>query len=440
MVPQWIIEKKRDGGELSAEEIRDFIAGFTDGSIPDYQMAALAMAIYLRGMTPRETADLTLAMMHSGDVFDTSSVALPKSDKHSTGGIGDKVSLILAPLAACCGVAVPMVSGRGLGITGGTLDKLESIRGFNVRLPEAEFLAVLRRHGCAMIGQTDRLAPADRNLYALRDVTATVPSIPLITASIMCKKLAEGIDALVLDVKWGRGAFMQTLDQARALARSMVAVGKAMGKKVTALLTPMNQPLGRACGNALEVAESVDCLRGRGPADLMEVTLALTAEMLVLPGVEPDTASALRRLHAALDSGEAFRRFRDMTATQGGDVTMLDDPAKLPQASIQRPFPAPSSGFVTRADADALGRGILLLGGGRMKTTDTIEPSVGISALAKQGENVEKGAPLMIIHAADETRFNAAMDWFGKAFTIGSAAPLPEPAVTERIGMEDVPA
>lgn len=438
MVPQWIIEKKRDGGELAAEDIRAFIAGFTDGSIPDYQMAALAMAVYLRGMTPRETADLTLAMMNSGDVVDTSSITLPKSDKHSTGGIGDKVSLILAPLAACCGVAVPMVSGRGLGITGGTLDKLESIRGFNVRLSEPEFLGVLHRHGCAMIGQTDRLAPADRKLYALRDVTATVPSIPLITASIMCKKLAEGIDALVLDVKWGRGAFMQTLDQARALARSMVAVGKAMGKKITALLTPMNQPLGRACGNALEVAESVECLHGRGPADLMEVTMALTAEMLVLPGVEPDSAAARRRLQAALDSGDAFRRFRAMTASQGGDTAMLDDPSLLPQAPIRRPFPSPAAGFVQKADADALGRGILLLGGGRMKTTDAIDPSVGVSALVKQGERVEKGAPLMMIHAEDPQRLGAAMEWFEKAFAIAPEPPPVEAAVTERIGMEDV--
>ena len=439
MVPQWIIEKKRDGGELTTEDIRSFVMGFTDGSIPDYQMAAMAMAIYLKGMTARETADLTLAMMESGDVLDTSTIALPKSDKHSTGGIGDKVSLILAPLAASCGVAVPMISGRGLGITGGTLDKLESIRGFNVRLPEEKFLDVLRRHGCAMTGQTERLAPADRKLYALRDVTATVPSIPLITASIMCKKLAEGLDALVLDVKWGRGAFMKTLEQARELAHSMVAVGKAMGKKVTALLTPMNQPLGHTCGNALEVAESVECLHGRGPADLMEVTLALTAEMLVLSGVAPDTTKAIHRLKAALESGEAFRRFRAMTQDQGGDIHMVDDLSRLPQAAIVETLPSPASGFVHTVDADAIGRGILLLGGGRMKTTDTLDPAVGVSALVKQGDAIEKGTPMMRVHAPDKARLQAAMEWLGRATTISDYPPPPEPAITERIGVEDLP-
>ncbi|NCD22273.1 MAG: thymidine phosphorylase, partial [Spartobacteria bacterium] len=329
MVPQWIIEKKRDGHVLTAEEIRFFINGYTQGTIPDYQMSAMAMAIFLKGMTPEETAVLTDVMMHSGAMVDTSSITLPKVDKHSTGGIGDKVSLILAPLAACAGLAVPMISGRGLGITGGTLDKLESIPGFNVNLSEKLFIETIHKCGFSMIGQTGEIAPADKKLYALRDVTGTVASIPLITASIMCKKMAEGIDSLVLDVKWGTGAFMRTIEDATALAQSMVRVGKAMNKGMVALLTDMNQPLGRTAGNALEIIESMECLQGQyADEDLMNITMALTAEMLVLGKKAATTEEAVGILKKIIASGAAFAKFKEMAALHGADVSALDDLSK----------------------------------------------------------------------------------------------------------------
>ena len=328
-----MIEKKRDGGALSADEIRAFVAGYTAGTIPDYQMAALAMAIFFRGMTPDETAALTDAMMRSGDTLSFAGWPRPTADKHSTGGIGDKISLVLGPLAASAGLAVPMISGRGLGLTGGTLDKLEAIPGFNTRLSPDAFRAALSRAGCAIIGQTDRLAPADRKLYALRDVTGTVPSIPLITASILSKKLAEGAASLVLDVKCGCGAFMRTPEQARALADSLLRVGRALGRTMAALITDMEQPLGRTAGNALEVREAVDVLRGGGPADVRSLTLALTARMCLLAGVATDAAAAERDLAARLDDGRALAAFRDMVAAQGGDIRVADDPgAVLPTA------------------------------------------------------------------------------------------------------------
>ena len=355
MVPQWIIEKKRDGHVLTAEEIRFFINGYTKGTIPDYQMSAMAMAIFLKGMTPEEVAVLTDTMMHSGAMVDTSSIKLPKVDKHSTGGIGDKVSLILAPLAACAGLAVPMISGRGLGITGGTLDKLESIPRFNVNLSEKDFIATIHKCGFSMIGQTGEIAPADKKLYALRDVTGTVASIPLITASIMCKKMAEGIDSLVLDVKWGTGAFMRTVADATALAQSMVRVGKAMNKGMVALLTDMNQPLGRTAGNALEIIESMECLQGKyADEDLMNITLALTAEMLVLGKKAATVAEATGILKKIIASGAAFAKFKEMAALHGADVSALDDLSKLPKASIVKPFPAPAAGYLGVLPGDAL--------------------------------------------------------------------------------------
>jgi pyrimidine-nucleoside phosphorylase len=434
MVPQWIIEKKRDGLELDPSEIRDFIHDYTTGAIPDYQMAAMAMAIYFRGMTPVETAALTDAMMHSGAMVDTSSVPLPKVDKHSTGGIGDKVSLILAPLAAAAGLAVPMISGRGLGITGGTLDKLESIRGFNVNLTEAQFIDTLLKCGVAMIGQTGEIAPADKKLYALRDVTATVPSIPLITASIMCKKMAEGIDSLVLDVKCGSGAFMKTIDDARALARSMVRVGKAMDKNVVALVDDMNQPLGRTAGNALEVRESIECLRGlHAGEDLMDVTLALTAEMLVMAGKSPDPDAARATLLALIDSGAAFAKFREMAALQGADLAVIDDPSLLPTASIQRPYPSPSAGYLAGVDADSIGRAVLVLGGNRRKTDDVIDYAVGTADLAKIGDRVEPGTPLVTLHANSEEALQAALPYIEKAFTFSPDPVPPRPRILERI-------
>lgn len=433
MLPQWIIERKRDGHALSEEEIRFFINGYSRGEIPDYQMAALAMAIYFKGMTPKETAILTDAMMRSGDLVDTSSIPLPKADKHSTGGIGDKVSLVLAPLAACCGVAVPMISGRGLGITGGTLDKLESIPGYQTNLSDAEFLDVVRDVGCSIIGQTKQLAPADKKLYALRDVTGTVPSIPLITASIMCKKLAEGIDALVLDVKCGKGAFMKTRKEARELALSMVRVGKAMGKEMAALITDMNQPLGRTAGNALEVIESIETLKGNGPRDLTELTFALAEEMLILGKVEKSRAAARKRLKAAIADGSALRKFRHMVERHGGDVRAIDEPSRLPRARLVVPFPAPATGYVAQADAESIGRACVVLGAGRTKTDDAVDFAVGVSELRKIGEPVRKGEPLLIIHANDKSRLDQAWELLKPAFRISKTKPRPPKLILERL-------
>ncbi len=433
MVPQWLIEKKRDKRELSEGEIRDFINGYTTGEIPDYQMAAMTMAIYLNGMSFEETSFLTDAMMHSGKVIDTSHIKVPKSDKHSTGGIGDKVSLILAPLVACCGVAVPMISGRGLGITGGTLDKLESIPGYRVDLSEAEFLATLEEHHCSMIGQTHDIAPADKRWYALRDVTATVPSIPLITASIMCKKLAEGIDSLVLDVKWGKGAFMKTREKADHLARNMVEVGTRMGKKVNALITDMNQPLGRSAGNAVEVVEAVESLQGKGPDDLMQLTLYLSARMLILADRVNDTEEALEMLNGHIQSGEAFHKFKHMVASHGGDPNAIVDLSRLPEAESRHPLPAPTDGHVAEVDADLIGRGIQLLGAGRMKTEDTVDHAVGISQLVKVGERVTKGNAVLTIHANPASKLNEAQTLFEQAIVIVPEPVDPVPLINELI-------
>mgnify|MGYP003806085953 CR=1 FL=1 len=433
MMPQWIIEKKRDGRELNASEIEFFITGFARGEIPDYQMAALAMAIYLRGMTPDETALLTEAMLRSGDVLDTSALRRPKGDKHSTGGIGDKISLPLAPLLACGGMAVPMISGRGLGITGGTLDKLEAIPGYRTNLSEREFLGVVAEIGCSIVGQTDRLVPADRKLYALRDVTATVPSIPLITASIMSKKLAEGIDHLLLDVKFGSGAFMRTRDDARRLAESLARVGRAMGKNVRALLTDMNQPLGRAVGNALEVVESAEILYGRGPADTTELTLAFGAELLTMAGLAPDTAAARQTLGAAIESGAAIEKFREMIRRHGGDAEAVNDYNALPSAAIQRSLTAPCAGFVVGVDAERIGRACVLLGAGRRRTDDAVDPAVGLSELVKVGERVDKGGTLAVVHANDRGRLDEAQRLLVEAFTFGDAPPAPGPLIAERV-------
>ncbi len=432
MLPQWLIEKKRDGQALTADEIRGFIDGFTRGDIPDYQMSALAMAVFFRGMTPDETAALTQAMLESGDRLDTSSLAKPKVDKHSTGGIGDKISLPLAPVVAACGVAVPMISGRGLGITGGTLDKLDSISGYRTNLSTVEFLDVIRGCGCSIIGQTDRLAPADRKLYALRDVTGTVPSIPLITASILSKKLAEGLDGLVMDVKCGRGAFMRTREQARALAESLVRTGSAMGVRVTAWITSMDEPLGRTVGNALEVGEAIDVLRGRGPSDVVELTMALGAEMVRLGGLTHDAAEARRRCQAALDSGRALAIFRDMVRRQGGDPAVIDDPTRLPASRCRRELRAAAGGVVTDVDAECLGRACLVLGAGRSKTTDTVDPGAGISGLLKRGERVETGQPLGVLHASGEARLDEAEALLKTAFTIGTM-PGVAPLMLERV-------
>ena len=433
MLPQWIIEAKRDGHALTPGEIREFIAGFTAGTIPDYQMAALAMAIFFRGMTPDETAVLTDAMMRSGDLLDTSAIVAPKIDKHSTGGIGDKVSLVLAPLVACCGVAVPMISGRGLGITGGTLDKLEAIPGYRTRLSTREFLDVVARCGCAIIGQTDRLAPAAQKLYALRDVTGTVPSIPLITASIMSKKLAAGLDGLVLDVKCGRGAFMKERSAAVELAHSLVRVGRAMGKKMSAVLTAMDQPLGRTAGNALEIVETCEALQGRGPADLMEVTFKLGAKMLQLAGLANSCNEARQLLAAQLQSGAAWRKWLEMVRLHGGDCAALEDTARLPRASLIEPLPAPQSGYVAQADAELIGKACLLLGAGRTKTTDSVDHAVGVSGLVKIGEQVGRGQPLALLQANDAEKLTAARALLQSAFRLTTETVSAPPLIMEEM-------
>ena len=394
-----IIAAKRDGKTLSDAWIRWLIAAYVRDEVPDYQMAAFAMAVLLRGMTPRETAALTLAMRDSGqrahlDAKDPR----PKLDKHSTGGVGDKVSLILAPLLAACGARVPMISGRSLGHTGGTLDKLESIPGFSVDLPLHDFERAVDRDGLALIGQTDDLAPADRKLYALRDVTATVESIPLITASILSKKLTEDLDALVMDIKVGRGAFMKTVREARALAHSILRVGELAGLHAHAVLTRMDTPLGRAVGNALEVREAIEVLHGGGASDLVECTLVLGSEALRAGKLATSDAQARAQLTEALRSGRAAERFAAVIAAQGGDAKVLREPERLPQAPIRREVCAAEAGYVHSLDALGVGQLALTLGAGRVLAGDAVDPAVGVWLHKKPGERVKKGEPLAELH------------------------------------------
>ena len=431
--PQAIIARKRDGHALTPEEIAAFVSGVTRGDWADYQATALLMAIFLRGMTANETSCLTGAMMRSGAVADLSGIPGVKVDKHSTGGVGDKVSLILAPLVAACGVPVPMISGRGLGHTGGTLDKLESIPGFQVGLSLDAYAAQIRRIGVSMIGQTAEIAPADRKLYALRDVTATVESIPLICASIMSKKLAEGIDALVLDVTFGRGAFMKDKARAQELATAMVAIGQAMGKPTRALLTAMDQPLGRAVGNAVEVVESIEALKGRGPADLMEVTFALGVQMLLLGKAATRPSEARVRLENAIADGSALARFRDLVTAQGGDARVIDDYARLPRAPVIRELTAPASGYVIDVDPMAIAQAALLLGAGRANVSAGIDHAVGLTDLVKIGEIVPCGGRLCTIHAHDESMLAVALQLLQVAFAIGERPAAPPMLIDELI-------
>jgi pyrimidine-nucleoside phosphorylase len=429
-----LIHRKRDGETLPPEAIAALVDGFTRGDVPDYQMAAFCMAVFFRGMDEAETLALTRAMLHSGDVLDLSDIPGAKVDKHSTGGVGDKVSLPLAPLAAACGVKVPMISGRGLGHTGGTLDKLEAIPGFRVDLPVERFRELVASVGACLIGQTARLAPADRKLYALRDVTATVESIPLIAGSIMSKKLAEGIDGLVLDVKVGSGAFMKRRDDARALARTLAAIGRGMGKQVTALLTNMDQPLGRAVGNALEVVESVELLEGGGPADLRECTVELTAEMLLLAHVAADLPAARRAVEAAIADGRGLRKLEEIVEAQGGDPRALRDRARLPRAPRTLEVPAPADGVVTAIDAEAIGLAAVALGAGRARVEDRVDPAVGILVHRKLGDRVERGEPLATIHHGERgeapERVAARL---AAAWRIGREAAPPVPLLLERL-------
>jgi pyrimidine-nucleoside phosphorylase len=393
-----IIRAKRDGAPLPVPAIEAFVRGATDGSWPDYQIAALLMAIVLRGMTDEETAALTRAMAASGTRVDLSSIPGVKVGKHSTGGVGDKVSIVLAPLAAACGVVVPKMSGRGLGHTGGTLDKLESIPGFRTSLSLDEFRSALAEVGCAIIGQTADVAPADKQLYALRDVTGTIESLPLICASVMSKKIAEGSDALVLDVKCGRGAFMKTVDEAMTLARTLVAIGEASGLRTEALVTRMDAPLGSAVGNALEIRECVDLVRGSGSPDLVALIERLACRMLVLSGAAADEAAASARVRDALASGAAAGKLRAMIARQGGDASVVDAPERLPAARSRRPIRAPRSGFVTAIDAEGIGRAAVLLGAGRERKDDSIDPAAGVLVLKHPGEAVSAGEAVLELH------------------------------------------
>jgi pyrimidine-nucleoside phosphorylase len=429
-----IIAKKRDGGVLDAAEIASFVRGAADGSWADYQLTAMLMAIYLRGLNAAETRELTLAMLHSGTTLDLRGIPGRKVDKHSTGGVGDKISLHLAPMVAACGLTVPMISGRGLGHTGGTLDKLESIPGFGVTLPLARFRSQLEQIGLGIIGQTADLAPADGKLYALRDVSATVSSIPLICASILSKKLAEGIDVLVLDVKFGAGAFMPDLASARELAQLMVTVSNAAGVATCALLTDMNQPIGRAVGNALEMAESIACLQGRGPADTMELTYAVGEQMLVLGGRCPTPATARAELERVVRDGTAWGKFQAMVRAQGGSLEDVQHPERLPQAPVVEPFRSSSGGVVTAVAARLIAEVAHDLGAGRNRAGEPVNPAVGVSHLVKVGETVLPGGELCRVHAATAADARRAHQRLETACALGRAAPVAVPLVAERIG------
>jgi pyrimidine-nucleoside phosphorylase len=441
MLAHRLIERKRDGGRLENGEWRALVMAYAAGHVPDYQMSAFLMACFLKGLDRAETAALTDAMLNSGVRFELSSLGKPRLDKHSIGGVGDKVSLVLAPLVSTLGVAVPMVSGRGLGHTGGTLDKLESIPGFRTDLTLAEARQQLEEIGCALLGQTSEIAPADRKMYALRDATATVESIPLIASSIMSKKLAEDLTGLVIDIKRGSGAFLTSFEQEIALATEMIELGESHGCPVVALFTAMDRPLGRACGNALEVEEAIATLNGEGPEDLVEVTMALSAEMLVMAGVARDHDTARAALKDALLSGKAAEQFRRIIEKQGGNPEVLDDPSLLPQAAECELFTAQRAGFVQRVEPRAIGRGIIALGGGRTTMADTIDPAVGFVITAKPGDPVEAGEPLASVYARDRAGIERGRSTLRKAITIGDDAEPPLPLVSHRVttaGVEEL--
>ncbi|TCD16090.1 thymidine phosphorylase [Oricola cellulosilytica] len=436
MLPQETVRRKRDGETLSAEAIAEFVDGITDGSITDAQIAAFGMAVYFSGLSREETIALTLAMRDSGDVLSWQGIEHPVADKHSTGGVGDNVSLMLAPIAAACGLAVPMISGRGLGHTGGTLDKMEAIPGYTTQPDNALFRRVVDEVGCAIIGQTANLAPADKRFYGVRDVTATVESIPLITASILSKKLAAGLGSLVLDVKFGDGAFMTTYEKAKALAETLVDVADGAGTRTTALLTDMNQPLASAAGNAVEVRNAVQFLTGASRDSRLEtVTLALAADMLMVSGHETDHGAAHATVKAALDNGRAADLFARMVHELGGPADFIErHDSLLPQAPLNTPVAAASSGYVSAIEARDIGIAVVEMGGGRRTREDEIDHSVGLSALVPVGTSVGKGDPIAMIHARDETSSQAARNAVLRAYTISSEKPETRHPVAGRIG------
>ena len=428
-----LIRTKRDGGQLDRAAIDWFVHGVTSGELPDYQVSALLMAILLRGMTADETSVLTDAMVRSGVRVEYPGLAAVPVDKHSTGGVGDKTSIVLAPLAAACGAPVPMMSGRGLGHTGGTLDKLESIPGFRTALSLDELRDAIGRIGCALIGQTSDIAPADRKLYALRDVTGTVESIPLISSSIMSKKIAEGIGGLVLDVKSGDGAFMKTHDDARRLARSLVSIGEAAGVRTEALLTSMEAPLGREVGNANEIAECIATLEGHGPEDIETLSIELAARMVVFAGIATDSADAHARVQRALTSGAGLEKLKEIVANQGGDPRAIDDPSRLPSTPDRDTVAASRSGVVTALKAEAIGRAAVLLGAGRDRLDAQIDPGVGLTIAAPVGTTVTPGDAVIVIHHRGGRGLAEARRLLEAAITIGDALPSRRPLILERI-------
>ncbi len=429
-----LIEMKREGQTLPAEGIEWLIDAYTTDAVPDYQMAAMAMAIMFNGLEPDELAVWTAAMIASGDTLDFSDIPVPKIDKHSTGGVGDKISIPLAPLVAACGMAVPMMSGRGLGHTGGTLDKLESIPGFEPRIDQERFHEILAGHHLVLAGQSDTMVPADRKLYALRDATGTVSSIPLISSSIMSKKLSEGLDGLVLDVKTGSGAFMDELDEARELARTMVGIGANSGVETVALITSMEQPLGREVGNANEIEESVAVLRGEGPEDVTELTFALAEVMLELAGID----GGRDRLEKTIDSGAALQKLKDVAAAHGGDTSVLDDTSLLETAKHEAAITAPGDGFVTRCDALTIGLAATRLGAGREFKEDDVDHGVGITLRAKIGDRVEEGDPLAIVRFNDGAKWDSQNERLASAWSIEPDAPAPRDLVLERIDSSQI--
>jgi pyrimidine-nucleoside phosphorylase len=424
-----VIRKKRDGRKLDADEIKAVIAGYTKGEIPDYQMSALLMAVFLRGLDNEELSAWTQAMLHSGRVIDLSHIKAKKVDKHSTGGVGDKISIPLAPVVASLGVDVPMISGRGLGHTGGTLDKLESIPNFDVRLSPERFVEAIEKVGVAMIGQTEDLAPADKKIYALRDSTGTVESIPLISASIMSKKLCEGIQGLVLDVKVGSGAFMKTVKQAEALAKTMVGIGKSAGVRTVAVLTSMDEPLGWAVGNALEIEESIEILKGTGPKDTTALVEELGAWMLVLGGVALTKEEGKTMVRKAIKDGSGLRKFKEMVGFQGGDALVAEDLSRLPMAKYQHDFCATRKGYVSKIECEKVGLALCALGGGRKKKEDKIDPSVGFRVQKKMGSHCEEGEPLMTIYYNDEERLKECLALLRQSYVIGEKKPRKKPLI-----------
>ena len=442
MIVPRLIERKRDGGSVSADELRDFVFAYARNEVPDYQMAAFLMAVYFRGLDATETSVLMESMLASGSRLDLSHLPVARVDKHSMGGVGDKTSLVLAPLISSLGVAVPMISGRGLGHTGGTLDKLESIPGFKTGLSVADTKRQVEEIGCALVGQTEELAPADRKMYALRDATATVEVIPLIAASIMSKKLAESLTGLVIDIKRGSGAFLPGLDEELQLAKTMIDLGGAHGCPVVALVTAMDRPLGFACGNALEVREAIEMLKGGGPPDFVEVTFALGAEMLVLSGVARTLGEAHTEMRRALASGQAAEKFEEIIAAQGGDSRVVGDPSLLPHAACTAAFEAPASGFVTAVEPRAIGYGVIALGGGRRNMEESVDPSVGFVITVKPGDKVEKGQPLATIHAKRKSALEIGRRTLQEAIVIGDSPRDALPLISHRVtseGIEEFP-